>query len=164
MEKGLDTAYDKVCKDGKDCIKRLQKAEAAFKKYSGSDTNPPKEKGYEKALEAATKASEAVKTIISQVFSLYSNQLTEEVRHPWKTIVSEQIACAPWTDLYGEEHPEKREQSWGSFMECINFHRLTMFRNDAAETQLLHMRTQCKVNSGKSQVELMTIGHETLQQ
>eukprot|EP00804_Cyclotella_cryptica_P028817 CCRYP_020144-RA/>CCRYP_020144-RA protein AED:0.36 eAED:0.36 QI:0/-1/0/1/-1/0/1/0/101 len=29
---------------------------------------------------------------------------------------------------------------------------------------VLHMPAQCKVNSGKSQVELMTIGHETLQQ
>eukprot|EP00804_Cyclotella_cryptica_P001540 CCRYP_003743-RA/>CCRYP_003743-RA protein AED:0.64 eAED:0.86 QI:0/0/0/1/1/1/3/0/211 len=88
----LDIAYDKVCKDEKDCIKRVTKAEEAFKKYSGSDENPPKEKAFEKAQEAATKARDCK---ANQVISLYSNLLTEEARCPWKKIVSEQTGCAP---------------------------------------------------------------------
>eukprot|EP00804_Cyclotella_cryptica_P019249 CCRYP_006145-RA/>CCRYP_006145-RA protein AED:0.47 eAED:0.41 QI:0/0/0/0.5/1/1/2/0/578 len=143
-QKGLDVAFDRVCKDQKVCIKKATKDEEAFKSYSGSDVNPPEEKAYEKALEATTKADKAVTSVINQVFSLYSNLLTEEARRPWKKIVSEQIDCSPWTDIYGEEHPEKREQSWGSFMECVSFHLLTVFRNDAAETQRFYISNGLK--------------------
>ncbi len=108
---GLDKVYDKACKKEEECIKRLQKAHEVFDDYQGSDENPPEKRAVNKANEATTKASKAVKPIINQVFSLYSNLLTEEAWHLWKKIVSEQIDCRPWTDLYGEEHPNKCVQS-----------------------------------------------------
>ena len=113
------------------CIKNLAKANEAL----GIRKDPFRRKNTEKPIKATAKASKAVKLVINQVFSLYSNLLTKETRCPLKMIVDEQFACAPLMDLYGEEHPKKREQSLGSFMECITIHLLTMFSNDAAETE-----------------------------
>ena len=50
-------------------------------------------------------------------------------------IVQEQVEAAPWTDLQGVEHAEQHAKSWDAFSECMRFHLLTVFCNDAAETE-----------------------------
>jgi len=69
------------------------------------------------------------------VFQLYSNLIVEKARQPWTKIMSEQIDAAPWTDIQGVEHADQCCKSWYSFMECVRFHLLTIFCNDAAETK-----------------------------
>ena len=52
---------------------------------------------------------------------------------PWAKIFKEQIDTAPFTDIYGVQHQEKRHRSWNSFMECVQLHLQSIFRYDAAE-------------------------------
>ena len=61
--------------------------------------------------------AKAIAPVIGQVFVMYSNLLTEEVRQPWTKIVKEQIDSEPWMDLCRIDHPEKCTESWVSFME-----------------------------------------------
>ena len=76
-----------------------------------------------------------MESLIAQVFQLYSNLLTEEARRPWCKILGEQIDVTPWTDLFEVEHTEKHHRSWKSFMDCMTFHLLMVFRSGVAETQ-----------------------------
>jgi len=76
-----------------------------------------------------------VEHIASQIFQLYSNFLSEETMQPWSKILAKQIDSSPWKDLRGIVHNSPRSTMWDSFQECVTFHMLTMFRNDAAEVQ-----------------------------
>ena len=53
----------------------------------------------QKATETVTHKKETCKSVIAQVFQLYSNLLMEDARWPWNKILGEQIEVTPWTDL-----------------------------------------------------------------
>ena len=76
-----------------------------------------------------------VEYIASQIFQLYSNFLLEEARQPWSKILVEQIDSSPWKDMRGVVHNSPRSKTWDSFQECVTFHMLTVFCNDATEAQ-----------------------------
>ena len=59
------------------------------------------------ATEAIARKKQSIKSLISQVFQLYSNLYTEEARRPWCKILGEQIDVTPWSDLFGVKHAEK---------------------------------------------------------
>ena len=46
-----------------------------------------------------------------------------------------QIGAAPWTDLQGNVQNFSREHYVQSFKDCVTFHLLSVFSNDAAEHQ-----------------------------
>jgi hypothetical protein len=66
------------------------------------------------------------------------------VRQPWNKILAEQIDCSPWKDLRGNVHDTPRSKTWDSFMECVTFHLLTVFRNDAAKAQRYYISNDLK--------------------
>ncbi len=78
------------------------------------------------------------------MFQLDSNLLLEEARRPWSKILGEQVDVTPWTNLFGVEHNEKQNRSWQSFMDCVNFHLLSVFRRDTAETQQFYISNGLK--------------------
>ena len=92
-------------------------------------------KAVEKAQEAIAHKQETIESLITQVFQLYSNLLSEKARRPWSKILGEQVKVTPWTDLFGVEYNEKHKWSWQSFMDCVTFHLLSVFWSDVAETQ-----------------------------
>ena len=87
------------------------------------------------ATEAQAKAKCAVEHTASQMFQLFSNFLLEEARQPWNKIPVQQINYSSWKDLRGIVHNTPRSKTRDSFMECITFHMLVVFCNDAAEVQ-----------------------------
>ena len=109
-QKGLQAALEKAVKDKEECTKKLTTAKTAIENYKGRDENPPKKKAVEKAQEAVAREEETCQSLITQVFQLYSNLLTEEARRPWTKILGEQIDVTPWTDLFGVEHAEKQKK------------------------------------------------------
>ncbi len=56
------------------------------------------------ATTAFAREQETYKSLITQVFKLYSTLLMEEARRPWNKIIGEQVEVAPWTDLFGIKH------------------------------------------------------------
>ncbi len=63
----------------------------------------------------------------------------EKARQPWMIIMTEQINAAPWIEIQGVKHAVQCSKLWDSFMECIRFHLLTNFWNDAAETKMYYI-------------------------
>ena len=136
--KGLFQDYEDAMQ-----VKNLRKAIAnAIGPKSKKDTKDPDQQSLEEskaslkdALLEKKKAQEAKATAAEGYFSLYANLLSEDARYRWDKIVTSQIGAAPWTDLQGNEHEEEREKSMESFQDCLTFHLLDMFPNDAAEQQ-----------------------------
>jgi hypothetical protein len=143
-QKGLQTNLEKAVKDKEECVKKLTKAETALQNYKGKAEEPPEKKAVEKASEAVAREEETIESFTTQVFQLYSNLLSEEARRPWMKILGEQLDVTPWTDLFGVEHAEEQKRSWLSFMDCVTFHLLTVFRSDAAETERFYISNGLK--------------------
>ena len=89
---------------------------------------------HDSALKALEAAKLAVTTAGAKPFELYGNLLADEARQPWEKIIKAQVTRAPWEDVYGETHEETPTKNWDSFLECVTFHLLQVFRHDAGET------------------------------
>jgi hypothetical protein len=59
----------------------------------------------------------------------------EEARRHWYKILEEQFDDSSWIDLFEVKQSEKCKMYWYSFMDCVTFHLLSVFRSDTAETQ-----------------------------
>ncbi len=69
------------------------------------------------------------------MFQLYPNLLSVDARYAWNKIVQEQTNADPYTDLQGLTRKGPRGMSRKSFNDCLMFHLLTMFRNNAAKQE-----------------------------
>ena len=73
--------------------------------------------------------------VAGKMFALSKNLLSKNARYKWSTIVAIQIGANQWTDLKGQVHNLAREPSVQYFKECVTFHLLTVFPQDAAEQE-----------------------------
>ena len=69
------------------------------------------------------------------MFALYKNLLSEDAWSKWSNIVASQIGAIQWTDLKGKVRNLAREPLVQSFEDCVTFHLLTVFPQDAAEQE-----------------------------
>jgi len=93
------------------------------------------------ALKVTEKATTLRDKAAADMFQLYVNLLSVDARYAWNKIVQEQTEANPYQDLQGLTRKGPRE-------DCVMFHLLTVFPNNAAEqvryyiTNMLK-KTQC---------------------
>ena len=58
--------------------------------------------------------------------------------------MASQIVANPWTDLKGTVHAETRIPLVQSFEDCVAFHLLTVFPQDAAEQERYYVKVHLK--------------------
>ena len=75
-QKGLEAALEKAVKDKEECTWKLQQATEGLANKKDRDENPPKKKVVQNATMAIAHEQETYKSLITQVFQLYSNLLT----------------------------------------------------------------------------------------
>jgi hypothetical protein len=88
-----------------------------------------------KAKEAAENAKTKVESAAMDMFQFYVNLLSVDAKYVWNKIIHEQIQSDPYTDLQGVSKKGPRETLRKSFDDCMMFHLLTMFPNNAAEQE-----------------------------
>jgi hypothetical protein len=81
--------------------------------------------------EAKGKADQAA----SDMSQLYANLLSVDAKFEWNKIVHEQTTTDTYTDLQGCTKKGPRGLSHKPFDDCIMFHLLTVFPNNAAEQE-----------------------------
>ncbi len=94
----------------------------------------------EAVVDAATKPDKAAE----DMFQLYANLLSVDARYAWNKIVQEQTKADPYTDLQGQTRKGPQGMSGKSFDDCVMFHLLTMFPNNAAEQERYYIRNVLK--------------------
>jgi hypothetical protein len=87
------------------------------------------------ALKAAEKATTLRDKAAADMFQLYANLLSVNARYAWNKIVQEQTEADPYQDLQGLTRKGPRGMSRMSFKDCVMFHLLTVFPNNAAEQE-----------------------------
>jgi hypothetical protein len=78
------------------------------------------------------------------MFQLYANLLSVDARYAWNKIVHEQTDADPYMDLQGLTRKGPRGMSHKSFKDCVMFHLLTVFPNNAAEQEKYYIRNVLK--------------------
>ena len=148
--KGLFKDYDDALEaltDSDEQAKSLRRAIANAKKKGAYEPDQSQEALKSDLKAALLKKKEAEGDLAEAAegfFSLYANLLSKDTRFHWDKIVTSQVGSAPWTDLQGNEHAEARGKCKQSFEDCITFHLLDMFPNDAAEQQRFYISNVLK--------------------
>ncbi len=94
---------------------------------------------YDKAIfvkETTTNKKEAAAT---EMFQFYGNLLSSDAKYAWNKIVREQMEADPLKDLQGVSRKGPRGLLCESFDECVMFHLLTVFPNNAAEQEKYYL-------------------------
>jgi hypothetical protein len=157
----------KLADDLQKCAKAVVTATAAVRKHSKI---PNGEKTSEKAqrlslLEPAERelvTSEVAKAVkVTSVYELFHKGLKEDPELQWDRIVEDMHTRDPWEDLKSVKHKGIRRKSCLSLWECINFHKLTIYSIDAAESQRFYMLCNLKKPT-KSSIRAHVTRMETL--
>jgi hypothetical protein len=94
---------------------------------------------YKAVYKKATHAKETAKiqrdATVTKMFQFYANLLSLDAKYAWNKIVWEQMEADPYKDLQGMSKKGPRGLTQESFKECIMFHLLTVFPNNAVEQE-----------------------------
>jgi hypothetical protein len=157
----------KKVKELKDQLVALREASATPTKISGQAGTSKKSKDpKETTVEASKEGSAAVRATIKaelkqaleaveeattkrdkaaeDMLQFYANLLSVDARYAWNKIVHEQFEADPYTDLQGLTRKGPREMLRKSFEDCVMFHLLTLFPNNAAEQERYYITNLLK--------------------
>jgi hypothetical protein len=90
---------------------------------------------YNKAKSAAEIAKNKNKAAATEMFQFSTNLLSSDAKYAWNKIVQEQTEADPFKDLQGVSRKGPRGLMQESFDNCVMFHLLTVFPNNAAEQE-----------------------------
>ncbi len=88
---------------------------------------------YNKASFAKETAKNKRKATATEMFQFYMNLLSLDAMYLWNKIVWEQTEADSFKDLHGVSRKSPRGLTRESFNNCVMFHLLTVFPNNAAE-------------------------------
>jgi hypothetical protein len=78
------------------------------------------------------------------MFQFYANLLSSDVKYAWNKMVQEQTEADPYKDLKGVSKKGPRGLLRESFDNCVMFHLLTVFLNNAAEQEKYYLSNVLK--------------------
>ncbi len=99
---------------------------------------------YNKTKSAAETAKNKRKATATKMFQFYANLLFSDTKYSWNKIVREQTEADPFKDLQGVSRKGPRGLLWESFDDCVMFHLLTVFPNNAAEQEKYYLSNVLK--------------------
>ncbi len=148
--------------DKREKVKELKDQLVALREASAAQPKDPKETTVEasdessaalratikaelkQALEAVEEATTKRDKAAKDMFQLYANLLSVDARYAWNKIAHEQTKADPYTDLQGLTKRVPRGMSRKSFEDCVMFHLLTVFPNNAAEQERYYITNVLK--------------------
>jgi hypothetical protein len=99
---------------------------------------------YDKATFVKETAKNKKDTAVTKIFQFYANLLSSDAKYLWNKIVQEQMEADPFKDLQGVSRKGPRGLTKESFDNCIMFHLLTVFPNNAAEQENYYLSNVLK--------------------
>jgi len=101
--------------------------------------DPELQAEYKKDFQKANKATETAKnkkeSAAKNTFQFYVNLLSADTKYAWNKIIREQTKTDPFKDFQGMSRKSPRGLLCKSFNDCVMFHLLTVFPNNAVEQE-----------------------------
>jgi hypothetical protein len=99
---------------------------------------------YEKAKSATETTKNKCEATATKMFQYYANLLSADAKYAWNKINTEQMETDLFKDFQGVFRKGPRGLSQESFDDCIMFHLLTVFPNNAAEQEKYYLSNMLK--------------------
>jgi hypothetical protein len=139
----LDKATSKGEKNSKKASKKAKKGTAPTD-IPGPELRAIYQQDLEKAKEAAETAKAKMEFAAKEMFRFYGNLLAAKAKYAWNKILKEQTTTDLYKDLQGMSKKGPRGYGHKSFDDCVMFHLLTMFPNNAAEQEKYYLSNMLK--------------------
>ncbi len=146
-KKGTKKTSKEAC--GKNRSEKKKAPQKTKKGAAPADATAPELCAEYKALyKKATLAKETTRiqkdAAATKMFQFYANLLSLDAKYVWNKIVKEQTEADPYKDLKDVSRKGQRGLTSESFDECIMFHLLTVFPNNAAEQEKYYFSNMLK--------------------
>jgi hypothetical protein len=99
---------------------------------------------YNKASFVEETAKNKRKAAANKMFQFYMNLLSLDAKYLWNKIVREQMEADPFKDLQGVSRKGPRGLTRESFNDCVMFHLLTVFPNNAMKQEKYYLSNVLK--------------------
>jgi hypothetical protein len=146
-KKGTEKASEKA--SGKNRSEK-EKASQKTKEGTASSNAPAPDlcKEYKALYKKTVRAKETAKSqkeaAATEMFQFYANLLSSDAKYEWNKIVREQTEADPFNDLKGVSRKGPRGLLRESFDDCVMFHLLNVFPNNAAEQEKYYLSNVLK--------------------
>jgi hypothetical protein len=94
---------------------------------------------YDKASFTKETSKNKREAAATNMFQFYANLLSSDAKNSWNKIVREQTEADSFKDLQGVSRKGPKGLSRKSFDNCVMFHLLTVFPNNAAEQEKYYL-------------------------
>jgi hypothetical protein len=134
---------------GKNCSEKEEASQKTKEGMALADASAPElckkyQAVYNKASFGKETTKNKCKAAATEMFQFYANLLSLDAMYLWNKIVWEQTEADPFKDLQGVSRKGPRGLTWESFNNCIMFHLLTVFPNNAAEQEKYYLSNMLK--------------------
>jgi hypothetical protein len=99
---------------------------------------------YKKAVLPNETAKSQKEATATEMFQFYANLLSLDAKFAWNKMVQEQTEADPFKDLKGVSRKGPKGLLRESFNNCVMFHLLTVFPNNAAEQEKYYLSNVLK--------------------
>jgi hypothetical protein len=146
-KKGTEKASEKASgknRSEKEMASHKTKEGAASSKAPAPDLCEEYKALYKEAVLTKETANSQKEATATKMFQFYVNLLSLDAKYAWNKIVREQTEADPFKDLKGVSRKGPRGLSRESFNNCVMFHLLTVFPNNAAEQEKYYLSNELK--------------------
>jgi hypothetical protein len=99
---------------------------------------------YKKTILAQETAKSQIDAAATAMFQFYANLLSLDAKYAWNKIVRDQMEADPYKDHKGVSKKGPRGLLRESFDNCVMFHLLTLFPNNAVEQEKYYLSNMLK--------------------
>ncbi len=123
-----------------EALKNLQEATGSQETVSTSiDVMACKVK-IEQTQQMLQEAQKAHNKAIAKTYKQLRNLLSGDAQSQWDCICREMHECDSWAGVIGQVTKNRHPQTWKSFLDCLELHKLTVFSADAAKRQRFYIQ------------------------
>jgi hypothetical protein len=84
-------------------------------------------------------AQKAQNKAIAESYEQLRNLLSGNAQSQWDCICGKMHECDSWAAVNGQVTEGRRPQTWMSFLDCLELHKLMVLSADAAERQQFYI-------------------------
>ncbi len=94
----------------------------------------------EQTQEMLQEAQKADNKAIAESYKQLRNLLSSNAQSKWDRVCRKMHKRDSWAAVYGQVTKGRHPQTWTSFLDCLELHKLTVFSTDAAERQRIYIQ------------------------
>jgi hypothetical protein len=143
-KKSFKTASKKSLKKALEKVLQKAKEGTALDNAPAPELQAEYQADYKKAKFAAETAKNTREAAATKMFQFYANLLSLDAKYAWNKIIKEQTEADPFKDLQGVSRKGPRGLLRESFDDCVMFHLLTVFPNNASEQEKYYRSNMLK--------------------